>query len=127
MPIKMGTCSWNYDSWLDLVYTEKSPNAAGYLKEYSQHYDTVEIDSWFYKLPTDREVASYLTTAGDDLTFSCKLYSGITMTHHRQSRKDQPLQINPDFLSPALFEHYVTAVEKMIPLHDAFEYNSDGF
>lgn len=59
MPIKIGTCSWNYDSWSGLVYTKKSANAAGYLAEYSSHFATVEIDSWFYKIPLRREVAVF--------------------------------------------------------------------
>lgn len=121
MPIKIGTCSWNYDSWMGLVYTKKSPNAAGYLSEYSEHFDTVEIDSWFYKFPAEQEVASYLCAAEEAFTFACKLYSGITLTHQRQRGKDQPLQTNPDFLSPALFEQYVTAIDKMIPRLNAIE------
>jgi uncharacterized protein YecE (DUF72 family) len=119
--LKIGTCSWNYDSWVGLVYSEKSSHAAGYLKEYSQHFNTVEIDSWFYKLPAEHEVLSYLEEAGKDLTFFCKLSNVITLTHHRSSSKDKPLQPNPDFLSPALFEKYVSAIDRMIPRIDAIE------
>jgi len=46
-PIRFGTCSWNYPSWVGLIYTERHPRAAAYLREYSQKYDTVEIGSWF--------------------------------------------------------------------------------
>jgi uncharacterized protein YecE (DUF72 family) len=43
--IRIGTCSWKYDSWKGIVYSEsKSKN---YLKEYSQKFNTVEIDQWF--------------------------------------------------------------------------------
>ena len=87
MPIKIGTCSWNYDSWVGLVYTHRSPHAAGYLEEYSRHFDTVEIDSWFYKLPEAHEVVSYLDEAGEHLTFSCKAFNGITLTNLRNSNK----------------------------------------
>ena len=46
--IRFGTCSWKYDSWKGIVYTEsKSKN---YLKEYSQKFNTVEIDQWFWSL-----------------------------------------------------------------------------
>ena len=47
MPI--GTCSWNYDSWIGLVYDRKAPYSAAYLNEYARKYPTVEVDSWFYR------------------------------------------------------------------------------
>jgi hypothetical protein len=46
--LRIGTCSWKYDSWRGLVYPEKG--AFDFLKEYSRRFDTVEIDQWFWSL-----------------------------------------------------------------------------
>ena len=46
--IRIGTCSWKYDSWEGLVCSRKKP--ANYLQEYSRNYTTVEIDQWFWSL-----------------------------------------------------------------------------
>ena len=89
--IKIGTCSWNYDSWVGLVYSEKCARSAEYLTEYAQHFDTVEIDSWFYKPPTPGEVHEYLERSGEALTFSCKLFQSIIplLTSGPHERKRQ--------------------------------------
>ena len=124
--IKIGTCSWNYDSWLDLVYSEKSPTAAGYLAEYSKHYTTAEIDSWFYKIPATSEVHGYLEHAGSDLRFTCKVPREITLTHQRNSTRSGSLVPNEQFLSHERFSLFLEAVREMLPRIDAlmfeFEY-----
>ncbi|MFZ0455829.1 MAG: hypothetical protein WCE54_01030 [Ignavibacteriaceae bacterium] len=38
----MGTCSWKYDSWRGIIYPEFGE--INYLKEYSKHYNSVEVD-----------------------------------------------------------------------------------
>jgi len=43
--LKIGTCSWNYPSWVGPVYSAQSLNAAGYLPEYSKRFGTAEVDS----------------------------------------------------------------------------------
>ncbi len=43
--LRIGTCSWKYDSWRGLVYSNEPK--INYLKEYSKHFNTVEIDQWF--------------------------------------------------------------------------------
>lgn len=40
--MRIGTCSWKYDSWKGLVYPDFGE--FNYLEEYSRHYNTVEID-----------------------------------------------------------------------------------
>ena len=81
--IHFGTCSWNYDSWIGLIYSGKCNRAADYLVEYSRKFDTVEVDSWFYKIPSPEEVDDYLSASSEKMSFSCKLFIGITLTHHR--------------------------------------------
>ena len=120
--LKIGTCSWNYDSWVGLVYSAKQAYSAAYLREYAQAYPTVEIDSWFYKLPDSSEVEDYLAQAGDSLTFACKATESIVLTHERtRGKTDAGLTANPHFLSPELFAYYVDAVKPMLPRIDAIQ------
>jgi len=116
---RIGTCSWNYDSWMGLVYTRKSPTAAGYLPEYSRIYGTAEVDSWFYRLPPEREARDYAAATGPDFRFTCKVSRQITLTHLRDYKKPGSApEPNPEFLSPELFLQYLAAVE---PLRDRLE------
>jgi uncharacterized protein YecE (DUF72 family) len=125
--LKIGTCSWNYDSWIGLVYTKGSANSAGYLKEYANKYRTVEIDSWFYKFPSEKDVQAYLSNVDDAFSFSCKAPANLTLAHLRdRNNSGKATQINPDFLSPELFKRFLSSIEPMLPHIDAimfeFEY-----
>ena len=46
--VRIGTCSWKYDSWRGIVYPEAGD--FDYLQEYAKHFSTVEIDQWFWSL-----------------------------------------------------------------------------
>lgn len=113
--IEFGTCSWNYDSWVGLVYTKKAARSAAYLAEYSKRYNTVEVDSWFYKLPSMEDVGEYRALTPEGFTFSCKLTETLSLTHERSRDKTAPLKANPDFLSVDTYRRYV---ESSRALHD---------
>ncbi len=87
--------------------------AADYLPEYSKHYNTVEIDSWFYKIPDPAEAEDYTSKVGEDFQFTCKVTNRLTLTHLRGS-KNRPPEENPEFLSPELFIDFLKSTE---PVH----------
>ena len=122
MSINIGTCSWNYDSWVGLVYDKTERTAAEYLRQYSEKYRIVEIDSWFYKIPDRKEVLSYKSMVDSDFRFTCKVTNLLTLTHLRNKDHDK----NKDFLSIELFKRYLDAVESIIDQIDGimleFEY-----
>jgi uncharacterized protein YecE (DUF72 family) len=109
MAIKFGTCSWNYDSWVGLVYSEPQMRAVDYLTEYAKTYDSVEVDSWFYKLPTRREVEDYAAAVPREFTFTCKAPRDISLTHFRNDQESK----NPAFLSVALYKQFL---ENLAPI-----------
>lgn len=122
MSISYGTCSWNYDSWVGLVYPCKETSAAAYLKHYAKKFRTVEIDSWFYRLPNPKDVKSYIDQVDDDFRFTCKVTNSISLTHLRGT----PIHINKDFLSAQMFGLFLKSIEPMLNHVDAimleFEY-----
>jgi len=124
--IRFSTCSWNYPSWVGLVYSEPQRRAAAYLSEYSQKYDTVEIESWFYKIPNPEEVSDYLAQVPPSFRFTCKVPQELTLTHLRGKAGAAIGVVNPSFLSPELFEQFLEVIEPMLPKIDAimfeFEY-----
>jgi uncharacterized protein YecE (DUF72 family) len=139
---RIGTCSWNYDSWAGLVYSWPSSSAAGYLPEYAKHFRTAEVDSFFYRIPDERDVRDYLEATDDDFSFTVKVTQDISLTHLRKAGKgsasDQgpgtlvtnpgpgSLVTNPGFLNPELFAIYLERIGPMLPRIDAimleFEY-----
>lgn len=124
--VQFGTCSWNYDSWIGLVYSKKEPYSAAYLKEYSKKYDTVEVDSWFYKIPNQEDALEYRLLTPDTFSFTCKLSESLSLTHERKRDKTALLIPNPTFLSVDLYAQYLESTRELHPkiflLELEFEY-----
>lgn len=119
--LRIGTCSWRFDSWHELVYS--APRGINYLEEYAARYDTVEIDRWFWslfghdkvRLPRPVDVEEYRGSVPDDFRFTIKAPNSITLTHFYKVAKGDPLVPNPYFLFVPLFREFLSLLR---PLHD---------
>jgi uncharacterized protein YecE (DUF72 family) len=69
--IRIGTSGWSYDHWAGVFYPDRLP-AARRLEFYGSRFDTVEIDATFYRLPSERAVASWRDTVPGDFAFAVK-------------------------------------------------------
>jgi len=115
--LRIGTCSWKYDSWRELVYSDKEK--INYLEEYSQLYNTVEVDQWFWSLfppskavlPKGSVVESYKNSIPKDFLFTIKVPNSITLTHFYKRSKDEQLKPNPYFLSNNLFDEFTRILD----------------
>jgi uncharacterized protein YecE (DUF72 family) len=75
--IKIGTCAWSYDDWRGVFYPEHFPSGER-LEFYSKYLPAVEVDSTFYRAPTEDAVAHWAAVTPDDFAFACKLPKAIT-------------------------------------------------
>ena len=114
--IRIGTCSWKYNSWRGIVYSN-APKL-NYLKEYASKYNTVEIDQWFWSLfetgkvvlPRKNIVEAYKNSVSRDFHFTIKVPNSITLTHYYKKNKDDELKPNPHFLSVELFRQFLESI-----------------
>ena len=119
--LRIGTCSWKYDSWKGLIYADRP--RINHLKEYAAHYDTVEIDQWFWSLhgpdkislPRPDVVRAYVDSVPENFCFSVKVPNSITLTHFYRKSRTEPLTPNPHFLSPALMGQFLETLAPMGP------------
>ena len=130
--LHIGTCSWKYDSWRGIVYSNAKGN--NYLREYSQHFSTVEVDQWFWSLfdgdkvvlPKPKVVKEYADSVPEDFIFSIKVPNSITLTHHYKKEKSDSLQVNPHFLSIGVMKRFLELLDplggRIGPLNFQFEY-----
>lgn len=131
--LRIGTCSWKYSSWQDLVYS--AAKGINFLEEYAQRYQTVEIDQWFWslfdghqpKLPSQKVAAEYRESVNKEFRFSIKVPNCITLTHYyKKKRKAGPLIPNPHFLSKDLWREFIARIDMLEdcqgPLILQFEY-----
>jgi uncharacterized protein YecE (DUF72 family) len=78
-PIRIGTCSWADEALSKHFYPPKLP-AKERLSWYAEHFDTVEVDSTYYRLPTDSMVEGWAERTPDDFTMHVKAFG--LMTRH---------------------------------------------
>jgi uncharacterized protein YecE (DUF72 family) len=117
--LRIGTCSWKYDSWRGLIYPEKG--AFDFLEEYARRFDTVEIDQWFWSLfagdkvalPKEADVKYYAGAVPENFRFTIKAPNAITLSHHYQKDKAAPLDANPHFLSLDLYRDFLGRLEPL--------------
>ncbi len=83
----IGTSGWQYRHWRDRVYPRSLPQK-DWLKFFSKRFDTVEINTSFYHLPTTE---SFKRWGGEvkenkNFVFSVKLYR--LFTHYKRLKLD---------------------------------------
>jgi uncharacterized protein YecE (DUF72 family) len=74
--VRIGCSGWNYASWKDEFYEGKP--ARLWLEHYARHFDTVEVNNTFYRLPNRDAVANWERTAPPGFTFTIKASRYLT-------------------------------------------------
>jgi uncharacterized protein YecE (DUF72 family) len=82
--LHVGTAGWSYPEWRGGFYAEGT-GSGEFLQRYVERFDTVEIDSTFYRLPKPAAVAGWLAAAPPGFLFACKAHRYVT---HNKKLKD---------------------------------------
>jgi uncharacterized protein YecE (DUF72 family) len=82
----LGTIGWSYNFWKGVFYPKKTASK-DYLAYYSQQFNTVEVDSTFYRIPLQQTVTNWKTQTPQNFLFSLKFPQLIT--HIRMLRDCQ--------------------------------------
>jgi uncharacterized protein YecE (DUF72 family) len=96
--IRIGTCSWADDGLVKRWYPRGVSSPAQRLAFYAERFDTVEIDSPFYHLPSPETAAKWAERAPDGFVFHAKA-SG-EMTGHRRADREQAFADFREALAP---------------------------
>lgn len=80
-PVHVGCSGWQYKSWRDVFYPPKLPQRA-WLSHYASEFETVEVNSTFYRLARPDAVARWLEDTPEDFIFTVK--SSRYLTHVRR-------------------------------------------
>ncbi|HZD87459.1 MAG TPA: DUF72 domain-containing protein [Gaiellaceae bacterium] len=83
-PVRVGLSGWNYAHWRDGVFYPPRLPARRWLEFYARRFDTVEVNSTFYRLPRREAVAHWVEQTPDDFLFSVK--TSRYLTHVRRLR-----------------------------------------
>jgi uncharacterized protein YecE (DUF72 family) len=83
-PVRVGCSGWNYASWRGTFYPEGLP-ARRWLEHYATRFDTVEINSTFYRLAKPSAVANWVRQTPEGFVFAAKASQYLT---HMKRLKD---------------------------------------
>ncbi|MDY6989216.1 MAG: DUF72 domain-containing protein [Thermodesulfobacteriota bacterium] len=78
--IRVGTASWTDRTLIKsgTFYPRQVTTAEGRLKFYAEHFDTVEVDSSYYALPSERNAVLWTKRTPPGFVFHMKAYSMLT-------------------------------------------------
>jgi uncharacterized protein YecE (DUF72 family) len=75
--VHIGCSGWVYPHWRELFYPKGVPQRA-WLGYYAEHFDTVEINNTFYRLPSRPAVEGWLDQSPEGFRFAVKMSRYIT-------------------------------------------------
>jgi uncharacterized protein YecE (DUF72 family) len=83
-PVRVGCSGWNYADWRGRLYP-KGLGTARWLSRYAEQFDTVEVNSTFYRLASRDAVARWVEQTPADFVFAVK--ASRYLTHVRRLRE----------------------------------------
>ena len=102
----IGTSGWHYPHWAGRFYPEGTL-AKAYLSYYAGKFETVEVNSSFYRLPSEQTLCDWAADTRSGFVFACKAGQYIT---HRKKLKD------PHKTLPAFLDRVAVLKDKLGPV-----------
>ena len=88
--IRIGTSGYHYNHWRGTFYPEKLPQKQ-WLSYYLEHFDTVELNNTFYRLPTFEAMNAWRENTPENFLFAVK--GSRFITHNlKLSRPENAIQ-----------------------------------
>jgi uncharacterized protein YecE (DUF72 family) len=106
--VRIGCSGWNYDSWRGGLYPE-GMGPARWLREYARHFDTVEVNSTFYRLASRKGVERWAADTPEGFCFAVK---GSRYLTHVKRLADDPAK---DFSLAEGILRYYERIQPLIP------------
>ncbi len=78
--VRVGTCSWTEKSLIQSgeFYPKNVRTAESRLEFYSEQFNTVEVDSTYYAIPTKSTAFLWANRTPDNFVFHIKVYGALT-------------------------------------------------
>jgi uncharacterized protein YecE (DUF72 family) len=99
-PVRIGCSGWNYRDWRERVYPRGLP-ASRWLAHYATLFDTVEVNTTFYRLARPASVAAWVAATPEDFLFAVKASRFLT---HMKRLRDMEQGV----------ERFYTAIEPLV-------------
>jgi uncharacterized protein YecE (DUF72 family) len=143
-PIRVGCSGWNYADWRGVLYPPGCPQRK-WLARYAEVFDTVEVNTTFYRLPSLDTVRGWVQHTPPGFTFAVKSRRYLTHIKRltdmergvgRLRERLEPLTATPK-MGPMLWqlpgnfrrddERLAFALERLPPGRHAFEFRHESW
>jgi len=143
--LRIGCSGWNYDHWRNGVFYPPRCPPRKWLEFYARHFDTVEINATFYRLPRREAVANWVTGSPPGFVFAVKMSryithikrlqdvgSGVRLFYDRIAPLVRSPKLGPVLWQlPATFrrddERLASALEALPPGRHCFEFRHESW
>jgi uncharacterized protein YecE (DUF72 family) len=85
--VRLGTCSWADEGLLKNWYPREARTSEARLRYYAERFDTVEVDSPFYRLPSPETAARWAERTPAAFVFHAKASKEMTGHEETESRE----------------------------------------
>ena len=85
--IRLGTCSWADEGLVKNWYPRGVRTSEARLRHYAERFDTVEVDSPFYRLPSPETAARWAERTPEGFVFHAKASKQMTGHEETDSRE----------------------------------------
>ena len=97
--VYVGCAKWGRPDWVGKIYPPKT-KSADFLKVYAHQFNSIELNSVYYNLPTPQGIRKWKDMVGDDFLF-CPKFSKI-ITHNKRMQN-----------VAAELDHYLNAIYEL--------------
>jgi uncharacterized protein YecE (DUF72 family) len=73
----VGCAKWGRKDWIGKIYPEGTKEA-DFLSHYSRHFNCIELNATFYRIPTFSQTQAWKNKAGENFLFSPKICNSIS-------------------------------------------------
>lgn len=108
---RIGTSGWHYDHWKETFYPPGLPKIK-WFEHYARHFDTVEINNTFYRLPSPEMVVRWRQSAPKGFLYAVKANRYIT---HIKRLKDVSEPIKRFYDVVGLFKNKLGPILYQLP------------
>ena len=107
--VRIGCSGWNYKHWRERFYPRGLP-ARSWFQYYAEHFDTVEINNSFYRLPAAETFDKWREQAPPDFCYAVKANRFLTQAKKLKDCEEPLARMMPPFrhlgdrLGPILYQ-----------------------
>lgn len=113
-PIRVGPAGWSYTDWEGTVYPPHG-SKFDHLAYLASFFDTIEINSPFYRIPPPTHATSWIRRVGDnpDFKFTTKVFRGFT--HEKAKLEASDIRAFRRYLDPLMDADKLGAILLQFP------------